>query len=212
MADTMRDCLVAVCFFGISYEEQYDHWFGHGAVKVDYSKSLTNYRERIFSLLPNHKVYLSTYSHDRNDNLIRDLNSSRSVFVHEPIIPGLGGPSCLQRNQIISHLQHVIDPFDWYIFTRFDLHLNFNVDELDIRPDKINVLSSLENSYTICDNFYIVPASKIDEFFGYMRRTSITYLNRHDIDFFGGGSNLHLMRDEPGNRVDQLTSYKIIRG
>ena len=204
---------VAVCLFGISYNEYYKHWCA-GSCYVDYRRSLENYREKIFKHLMSYDVYYSTFEHPLMDELRKDYNTKDGIAINNEIMMGLTIDSSKQRNSLISNLEEMLleTNKEWYIFTRFDLNFNFGFDELNISKDHINVLTTLERPNYICDNLYIVGREKIREFFGYMKGEVISTLNRHDVNFFGGMNNIHLMRYEDGLRnIGQLEGYKIVR-
>lgn len=202
---------VAICLFGMCYAEEYNHWI-FGKKSVDYRLSLNNYHERIFSKIKNYDVYISTYNHKLRTQLLEDLKPKQSLIYDQFILPGLGVNSLLQRNAMIANFESILKDtnYDWYLFTRFDLAFNFNIDELDYDPNKINILSQLENPTVMCDNFYMVSRSKLNEFFYYLRNRNITSLNRHYIAFFGSPDNIKFVRNEPGKYIRQLTAYRIL--
>lgn len=202
---------VAVCLFGISYLEKYSHW-GVGETSIDYTRSLDNYQEHIFSKLSNYDIYVSTYNHRNINSLRRHLKVKRGISHKDPIISGVGISSFKQRNRMISAFENLLDDtYEWYLFTRFDLHFNFDIDKLPYDKDKVNVLAVLELPHLICDNFYMVHRSQLEFFFRQMRRSDITSLNRHDVGFFEGFSHVHVLTSERGKAVRHLKCYKIIR-
>lgn len=205
---------LAICLFGISYDKHYEHW-GEGFRSVDYRRSLQNYHDHIFSLCGKYDLYYSTYNHELIDQMKADYKATDGISIAQPPKTGIALESALQRNSMIANLEHLLEngSHNWYIFTRFDLHLHFNLEDLNIRADKINILTTLEQPRFICDNFYIVSRERIVQFFGYMKQQDITDYNRHDINFFGGSHNINIMRYEPGNLlVPQLSAYTIVRG
>lgn len=203
---------VAICLFGISYLPNYDHW-NLGNKTIDYERSLDNYRARIFSQIPNYDVYISTYRHDKVDKLRKQLNAKKGYVTNEEVIKGLTIQSCDQRNRMISVFEEVLrgTSYEWYLFTRFDLQFNFNIQDLPYDKDKINVLAILERSNLICDNFYMVHKSQLDFFFHKLKQCISSSLNRHAMTFFDGLQHIHILTKEKGKFIADLNCYKIIR-
>ena len=204
---------VCICFFGISYDDSYKHWIISNPVSIDYRRSLENYEERIFSRIPNHTVYFSTYDHELINDMQKDLHTKRGLISQDAIKSGLDISAISQRNRILSRTKLILEKteYEWYIFTRFDLQFNFNIDDLSPVEDKINVLVSLEQSHLLCDNFYIIHRSQLPFFYECLNARNVSSLNRHDCNFFRGMDNVHLLLNEKGKRVDQLECYKIVR-
>lgn len=200
---------VAVCLFGISFQENYNHW-AFGKKRVDYRLSLSNYKEHLFSKLNHFDVYGSTYQHSLLDNLKKDLNIKQMYVEKQPPLPGLHHASKIQRNNMIAVFDDMLKKmsYEWYLFTRFDLMFHFNVDEFSIDANKINVLVELEKPWFVCDNFYLVHRLKLAEFFMYLKQQNIS--NRHDVNFFGGSQNLNTLLKEKGKCVNDLECYKIV--
>lgn len=203
---------VAVCLFGISYKEQYNHW-NFGNKSIDYRFSLENYRKHIFSRMNNYDVYYSTYDNDMISQMEKDFEMLNGKIEKNGVIEGLGLSSLLQRNEMILKFEQMLKDkkYDWYLFTRFDLLFNFNFDDFKYDTEKINVLATLESPDLICDNFYVVSHKKINDFFGWMSNKYINAKNRHDVRFFGGHLNINILTGEKGKLVKDLQCYKIIR-
>lgn len=200
---------VGICLFGMSYQERYLHW-AQGFKLVDYRISLQNYRDKIFSRIDQYDVFCSTYNHKLINTLKNDFNTTNVLISNETPIAGLETASKLQRNKMIGNFEPVLKntSHEWYLFTRFDLLFNFHFDELILDKHKINVLAFLESDNLICDNFYVVHRNLLPTFFKYINQKQQT--NRHDVNFFGGAKNIHVLTNERGKWLGDLNCYKIV--
>jgi len=80
-----------------------------------------------------------------------------------------GPASRLQRN---TKIQKVIElcmehgnTYDNVIVTRFDLLFKKDFDTCPIDLSKINIVTQMEDSHSLCDNFYILPFNQIEQFY-----------------------------------------------
>ncbi len=200
----------AICLFGICYCENYKHW-GNRIVTIDYRKSLENYKKRLFSKILKYDIYISTYNHNKINNMIQDYNPEAVYISDDNIITGLGKNNIIQKNILIYAFKNLFGSkkYDNYIFTRFDLIFNFNITDIIYNIDSVNVLAQLEKPNLICDNFYIISHNMLD-FFMECMKNNYRY-DRHNILFFKGKENIYFLTNEKGKMVPNLDCYKINR-
>jgi len=203
---------IALCFFGISYKENYDHWMADWFNGVDWRQN--NYRETLFHLLDesNHSVdvFFSTYNSPLNQELLMDLKPKNMVFndfVAHPsdedikkydIHPLDRMPHAfIQRNRRFKEVINLVpkDEYDFIIMIRFDLHLLEQLAIIDVDTQSLNVSSRWCNGehcfddqgrpQQICDNFYIIPKGVVEDFVNFIESIPDDYSYHHlhqDVD------------------------------
>tara|TARA_Y100001937_G_C7125438_1_gene334675 strand:+ start:1585 stop:2268 length:684 start_codon:yes stop_codon:yes gene_type:complete len=167
---------VALCYFGISYKENYDHWMETWFNGVDWRES--NYKQTLDVYLENSghdvDVFLSTYNSPLNEELVRDLKPKKTKFndfvERDPAVESDSRRySQSFRNYRFKEVLNLVPPneYDFVILTRFDLMFKEALGTIVVDPEAVNVSSVMcmgENCILVCDNFYIIPSSIHNEF------------------------------------------------
>ena len=152
---------LGLLLFGVSLEIN-KHWQYGTLYSLDYNNSYDNYQKYIFEYFTKKgydiDVYISTnkFINDKDVNeLTEKYKPVKCSFIEdrEDIV--------LSRNK---KLESVIDlcinegnEYDLILITRFDLLFQKDFANSNIDFDKINIVSVLEKSNLICDNFYLFP-------------------------------------------------------
>jgi hypothetical protein len=215
----MSKSTLALCFFGIHYNESYKLWMSQEKVTVDYRKSIENYRQTIFKLYEENSkyetdVYLSTYNSKILPELIKDFEPLDYYSVDKPptgskAFVATGGYNREKNERILKFRDLIQKPYDWYLFTRFDLLFNLDFMNLHPDPNKINVLALLEREDAVCDNLYLISKEQIDFFYQCFEKNIDLY--RHHVSFFNGIQNIHFLTNEAGRTAQDLDCYKFVR-
>ena len=103
-------------------------------------------------------------------NDINSENEQKLVNMYKPIKYSL---IKTQKNRHYSRNIKFIDvinlclssniKYDHVLITRFDLLFQKNFEKSNIDLDKFNLVSILEREHLICDNFYLLPFSKLQK-------------------------------------------------
>jgi hypothetical protein len=127
--------------------------------KTHINWSNSNYRDTILKTLYSNgnsvDHYMSTYGHEREEELIRDFNPKKYIIKKFD-------NSCKSRLRH-ERFKEVLDLFDenydYYIMTRFDLEFSMEcLRRCEIKQGSINVTSKHglgEDRELVCDNFYL---------------------------------------------------------
>lgn len=181
---------IALCLFGISYEEKYIHWHHMDVYKIDWRKSIDNYREVIINYFEKLgyevDIYISTYNHAYIPELLSDYNCIN--FNIEPRI--IYCPEQKQRTkftksgrntnfvrvlELLNSNLNIIN-YDFAIITRFDLIFKMKFNQLNIDYNGFNVSMKCQKDPTIDDNFYVVGMNHFKKFYNIC-------LENHDVCF-----------------------------
>jgi len=200
--------------FGISKLDNYTH-FMHQQVRIDYTQSVENYRETVFSYFERLgytvDVYFATNDLEEADRaeLVRHYNPKAHRFV-----PDVSSDKVQCRN---IKLGAVVDlciesnvEYEVVLVTRFDLHFNKRFEDSDLRFDRLNLVSVLESGGVVCDNFYLMPFSFLPAFADLIKEwgaTSYHFIGTRLKEKFG---EVHFILNE-GVNVASLSFYKIVR-
>jgi hypothetical protein len=206
---------LALLLFGMSKCE-YIHWSNEKKLFIDFEKSYENYKEFIFDFFKKKgydiDVYFATNILDNNDKikLCKTYKPINYTFVKN------GKNKTISRNK---KLQSVINlclksqkNYDLVLITRFDLLFKKDFDKSNIKLDKFNLVSILQKSYQICDNFYLFPYKYLKNF-SYVVTKNIDKSHHYiqkDIENFLGGPNINFILNEHCY-IAKLTFYEIVR-
>jgi len=211
---------IALCFFGISYKENYDHWMNDWFISVDWRQN--NYRETLFHLLneSNHSVdvFFSTYNSPLNQELVMDLNPKNMVFNDFITHPSdedvkkyqttLQTHAFIQRNRRFKEVINLVpkDEYDFIIMTRFDLHLLEQLAIINVDTQSLNVSRWCEggNCTEICDNFYIIPKGAVEDFVNFIESIPDDY-SYHYLHKLEGCPDINYMFDI-SNRISSYSN------
>ena len=209
---------VAFLFFGIS-NIVFQHWL-QGRKCVDYRKSLGNYKEILYKYFEEEKgatidVYLSTYKHPKNEQLLKELKPKGYRFI-DYIEHHKTGRNTQVKNVLECCMESDVE-YDYVLMTRFDLLFQMPFKDEMFNFDTINVVSQLEHAHRICDNFYFFPGRILPLFYKAIASLKI-YKCAHEwmpaLQKALKAANLppiHFMHNEHKSTNNQLSFYKIVR-
>ena len=190
------------------------HWQYGTLYSLDYNNSYDNYQKYIFEYFTKKgydiDVYISTnkFINDKDVNeLTEKYKPVKCSFIEdrEDIV--------LSRNK---KLESVIDlcinegnEYDLILITRFDLLFQKDFANSNIDFDKINIVSILEKTNLICDNFYLFPHKYLADFQKVIRKcANINRRNiKHDLEKI---TPINYILNE-NCHITELSFYKIIR-
>lgn len=204
---------LGLLLFGVSLEIN-KHWQYGTLYSLDYNNSYDNYQKYIFEYFTKKgydiDVYISTnkFINDKDVNeLTEKYKPVKCSFIEdrEDIV--------LSRNK---KLESVIDlcinegnEYDLILITRFDLLFQKDFANSNIDFDKINIVSILEKSNLICDNFYLFPYKYLIPFKKIIKKCSnINHRNiKKDLEKI---DSINYILNENCD-INELSFYKIIK-
>ena len=204
---------LGLLLFGVSLEIN-KHWQYGTLYSLDYNNSYDNYQKYIFEYFTKKgydiDVYISTnkFINDKDVNeLTEKYKPVKCSFIEdrEDIV--------LSRNK---KLESVIDlcinegnEYDLILITRFDLLFQKDFANSNIDFDKINIVSVLEKSNLICDNFYLFPYKYLKPFKKIIKKCSnINHRNiKKDLEKI---DSINYILNENCD-INELSFYKIIK-
>lgn len=156
---------IAIGLFGISYQNDYNHWMGW-KTNPDWRK--TNYKNTLYKVLieNDNKIdhFLSTYHNSAENELLSDFKP-KAYKLND----FAAGSWVYYRHCRFKETLYLFDStYEYYIMTRFDM--SFIMDGLSrckIENESINVTSKHgygEDTELSCDYFYIFDKSMLDTF------------------------------------------------
>ena len=219
---------IAICFFGLSKCKDGECRRGR-CMEIDHFKyNYENYQEKIFDyfLGKGYKidVYFSTndtMNDIENNKLINAYKPINYNFIDEnlyPVVPNYSGATptkmASKHRKVENVLEMCLDSkidYDLVLLTRFDLIFNDNFNESNIKLDKFNIVSELEQRGVICDNFYLFPFKYLREFLEIAKDFRTTLKGYHVMR--GAiekrlNTKINMIKNEK-KRVEDLTFYKI---
>ena len=162
---------LAICLFGIS-EIAYVH-FSSNYFLVDWKLSYENYKEYIFEhfekkgydcdvffctnkngLSKNSKEQLIEYYNPVNYMLTEEYDNYPNHFIKKNDRVKKVIELCLNSNKKYDHV----------LITRFDLNFKKKFSECNFDFNSFNIVSQVEKSHLICDNFYFMPFKLLKSF------------------------------------------------
>ncbi len=204
---------LGLLLFGVSLEIN-KHWQYGTLYSLDYNNSYDNYQKYIFEYFTKKgydiDVYISTnkFINDKDVNeLTEKYKPVKCSFIEdrEDIV--------LSRNK---KLESVIDlcinegnEYDLILITRFDLLFQKDFANSNIDFDKINIVSVLEKSNLICDNFYLFPYKYLIPYKKIIKKCSnINHRNiKKDLEKI---DSINYILNENCD-INELSFYKIIK-
>lgn len=208
---------LALLLFGISSKVEHFHQWSKGNVKIDYKKSVENYKTFIFEYFENlgYQIDVFIATNEMNDNEKKNL-----LEIYKPVDYVFTkhnenwkeGRNEKFRNVIDLCVKHKNNNYDHVLITRFDLQFQKKFQESDIQFEKFNLVSMLEKDEYVCDNFYFFPIRMLDSFkelcdFWAWRRF---HELKHKLEEIWGIDSIHYILNEHAF-VSNLSFYKIVR-
>jgi hypothetical protein len=220
-----KDKKLAICLFGLS-KEKYRHWGYDDRWKtksqypifdINWKHSLDNYKEYLFDYFKNQGYSIDIYfcTHDNNmseddkKELINTYNPIDYSFINIGNICANISSKNRKINKVIDLCLNSKKEYDHILITRFDLHFkkSFNDHKLDF--NLFNIISELQCSKVICDNFYFFPFKLLPNFKNALDKIgnkSYHYLKPFIEEF----SKIHYVYNEYTD-ITSLTFYTIVR-
>ena len=210
---------LALLLFGVSLEIN-RHWQYGTLYSVDYNNSYDNYQKYIFEYFKSKgydiDVYITTNSFSEDKDIQEFTDKYKSVkctFINDCEDCEDCEDIILSRNKMLGS---VIDlcvnegrEYDLVLITRFDLLFQKDFANSNIDFDKINIVSILEKTNLICDNFYLFPHKYLADFQKVIRKcANINRRNiKHDLEKI---TPINYILNE-NCHITELSFYKIIR-
>lgn len=209
---------LAVVFFGISYGVNL-----HDSQKnylVDWRKSFINYREKLFEYMQTDQgfstveVFGSTYDNPTVHFLRTKYEIKRLLFSHKLPDKVVSRNECFLQafDGFLIYCREEKVSYDTVIMIRWDLEIRKEFrDVAPIQYDRLNLVSALENTEYVCDNFYLFPfwlAQPLFNIFDRAPRTTMYHFLTADLLRLGP---IHFLWNQPGRRVMALDFYRIVR-
>lgn len=191
----------ALLLFGISYKRRYIGRHTGGRVKIDFHNSSYNYKEMLLDYF-HPDVFLSTYPSSATQALIS---------TYKPVDYTLTSYPSTRNNLLLKGLRILKDSgnaYDQVIATRFDLLFKIPFKNVTINQRTINLVTRLGDGL-ICDNLYIFPYGKVNQF---IRFLETTHKQSHywENDLKKIFQNISFFMHDP-TWVGGLKFYKIVR-
>jgi len=206
---------LAVLLFGMS-KMDYIHWYTKEIYIIDYEKSYENYKKFIFDFFENKGYDIDVYF---TTNMLDDKNKKEICEKYKPIKYNCienGEDQTKSRNE---KLNNVIDlclnsgfTYDLILITRFDLLFQKEFDKSNIDFDKFNIVSILEYSNVICDNFYLFPYKYFQIFSNIVKQNLNVSFHYIQEDLYNklNIKSVNYILNENVN-ISSLSFYKIVR-
>ena len=205
----------ALLLYGLSFCK-YKHWYSKKTLQIDYKDSYDNYQKYIYKYFHDKgysiDVYFSTNisNNEEHKKIIKKYNPIRYSFIKK------------EKNRILSRSKKLLSvielclnnnvDYDLVLITRFDLLFQKDFEKSNIKLDKFNLVSILKEGYTICDNFYLFPFSKLKQFHEITKKNinkSFHYI-KDDIEKIDNKEFVNYILNEKTN-IGNLSFYKIVR-
>lgn len=209
---------LALILFGLSYKI----YNRHGSRYVDYRKSLDNYKKYIFEEYQNmgYQIDLFFATNEMNDNniknqLIADYNPKKYMFIDINNVSTTYSKNykLLKSMELcLEYSNETKTTYETCIITRFDLIFTKKFSLCNIKYDTINIISILESPRVICDNFYLMPFSMLQQFCQVVEET--INISGHNIEQnIKKKLNIERINFIYSERelVEKLSFYKIMR-
>ena len=203
--------------FGISYLENYSKKKYKGS--IDYKRSLKNYKKYIFEYFE-HKgysidVYISTneISEEVKKQLMEDYKPIKIITNRLITERKRKFNNYKNRNFKFKNLINLIDnynDYDNFLITRFDLLFQIDFKDVNIKFDKLNIVSILEKKNCICDNFYLMSNINFVTFKKIINDKGIVYHSHRLKKQLEHNFDVNYLFNE-FKSVGKLTFYKIVR-
>lgn len=208
----MKKC--ALLLFGISYSE-YD-CRKNLKYTINYNNSFDNYQKHIYKYFHDKgyliDVYFSTNisNKEEQDKLIEKYKPLEYSFIENE------DNRTLSRNRkFINVIKLCLNKniiYDNILITRFDLLFQKDFEKSNIKLDKFNLVSILERDNLICDNFYILPFSKLKQFYEIAKKNISNSFHKikNEIEKIENPEFINYILDERVH-IHKLSFYKICR-
>ena len=211
---------LAILLFGLS-KFNHRHIAHRKRYNIDYNASYENYKQYIFDFFEKKgyqtDVYFSTNILNKEDtiDIVEKYTPVKYSFI-ESNFPDKNKPPRISRNK---KLDSVIDlclennkEYDLVLITRFDLLFKKDFEKSNIQLDKFNLVSMLEHTGEICDNFYLFPYKYLKDFSEIVKKNMKECFHniKNDIDNIVDVDFVNYILNEK-TMIQYLSFYKIVR-
>ena len=202
------DKKLALILFGLSYKV-IRHWTGK-TYFVDYKNSVDNYKKFIFQYFQNLGYEIDVFFCTNDD--IPEEEKTRLIECYKPVNYTYSNE--LRNVKVFKAIECCINSgkeYDNYLITRFDLEFKIPFNETCFDINKFNMVSILETSRVICDNFYFMNKEMFSKFHTIIKNTTVGK-HHHRIEPLINQSigPINFIKNER-RLVRNLTFYKIVR-
>lgn len=209
----IRGKKLALLLFGMSKQE-YIHW-KRGKKLTNYENSYDNYQEYIYNFFLNKGYNIDIYF---VTNILDDIEKDKILNKYKPInYEFIGNKDNIFYSRNLK-FKRVIElcieskiTYDLVLITRFDLHFKKNFNNVNIKFDKLNLVSILEKPNLICDNFYLFPYKYLNDLLNVVNKNiykSFHYI-KDDIENINGKNFVNYIFNE-NLTISKLSFYKIV--
>jgi hypothetical protein len=206
---------LALLLFGKSYDDNYELSTEKTTI-IDYKYSYDNYKEYIYNFFQEKGYEIDTYFSTNISNpeiqteIINKYNPVKYNFM-------MDNENCrISRNEKFKNVVELCISenklYDLVLITRFDLIFNINFNKSNIKFDKFNLVSRLEQPTAICDNFYLFPYNYIHGFYAVINKNINNCFHhiKNDIENINGENFVNYILNQY-TWVHLLTFYTIVR-
>ena len=155
---------IAILLFGISYDNNYINGKVRKHYLVDARHYFKNFNEIVITYFKNKgyniDIFLSTNQSIIKDDLLKIYNPVSWYF--DKINIGRNKKIKIGLEMIINNDK---ETYDLILVTRFDIFYKFSFQDSYFDFNKLNLVSILEKSHLIDDNFYLFPNKYLLKFY-----------------------------------------------
>jgi len=170
------------------------------------NETITNHFDKIFSIFEknnyNYDIFISTYDIDKNINdlWLKKYKPKKSYFGNSDYSSPTHIPQLLHFKRLIDMIlnqqSQTNQEYDLFVFTRFDIKMFKNFNELNIDYDSFNIV--FKNSFGNCDdNFFIFNKKFFNSFVESINSLYSSNKIIHEInhELVNRGINIHYMEN-----------------
>lgn len=205
---------IALLLFGISYLDNYQHWHPNKLIyNIDWKNSFENYQNFIIQYFQKKGYQVDIFL---VSNKIDAIEQKKLLEAYKPIKydfienkENIWSSRNRKVDRVIDLCLESKINYKMVCITRFDLQFQKNFNTCLINENTINIVSQLEKTEFICDNFYIIP-------YKYLHLFSKLVKSKLDDNFHKIKKNIEKI--SPINylcnenvKVSSLSFYKIVR-
>ena len=203
---------IALLLFGISYLDNFNHWHSRN-YNIDWKCSFENYQYFIIQYFQKKGYQVDIFL---VSNKINNIEKNKLLEGYKPIkfdfIENKENVHYSRNekfNRVIDLCLKTNINYKMICITRFDLKFQKNFDNYLINENTFNIVSKLEKTNYICDNFYILPYKYIHSFSNLVKNNLYTNFHKieKDIQKIGPINYLH----NENVKISSLSFYKIVR-
>ena len=199
--DKFKDKSIAICLFGIHYQENYKH-HRLGTININFEKYVNNI-QNFFDGFKTKDYYIVTNNSPIQNKLYDQYDPKMILYTQKG--------RDYKILMILKYLRDNYNEYDFVAISRIDIF--YMIDLYDIDTEKLNMISILERPNLICDNFYLFPYKYLDTMINIFQNikeyTTHKRIPSHGLkNIFGKTMGINYLKNE-NTDVWSLTSYYI---